>query len=111
MFYQKKKKEYSEVSESKININSDYFNVLKNEFNNFFSKKKNDDINILKSNDININSNENQTTQKNEINNKTKIENKMENKMSNLNYKNIEINDNDVFFINMISKHIKTKLE
>ena len=88
--FKTKKKEYSEISESKLNINSDYFNIFQNELKNLFSSDKN---NNTKNNNIeNNNINENILTEKNTITNNNNI--------------NIELDDNDIFFINMFVKHI-----
>jgi hypothetical protein len=88
--FKTKKKEYSEISESKLNINSDYFNIFQNELKNLFSSDKN---NIIENNNIeNININENILTEKNTTTNNNNI--------------NIELDDNDIFFINMFVKHI-----
>jgi hypothetical protein len=90
--FKTKKKEYSEISESKLNINSDYFNIFQNELKNLFSSDKN---NIIENNNIeNININENILTEKNIVVN------------NNNNNINIELDDNDIFFINMFVKHI-----
>jgi hypothetical protein len=72
-----KKKHYSEVSESKKNINSDYYNIFKNELKKMFS----DDTII---ND-NIKSNNNDIKKK------------------------IELDDKDIFFINLFSNYVKNK--
>lgn len=72
-----KKKHYSEVSESKKNINSDYYNIFKNDLKKMFS----DDTAI---ND-NIKSNNNNIKKK------------------------IELDDKDIFFINLFSNYIKNK--
>ena len=88
--FKTKKKEYSEISESKLNINSDYFNIFQNELKNLFSSDKN---NIIEDNNIeNININENILMEKNTTTNNNNI--------------NIELDDNDIFFINMFVKHI-----
>ena len=109
MFYQKKK-EYSEISESNLNINSDYFNIFQNELKNLFpnnnkNNNKNNDKNcvILESNthnDIDINTKINCSLMPKKIH-------KIENRMINSDFKNIELNNTDIFFINMFIKHIK----
>lgn len=73
-----KKKHYSEVSESKKNINSDYYNIFENEFKKMFS-----DNTIIK--DI-IKSNNNDVVKK-----------------------KIELDDKDIFFINLFSNYVKNK--
>lgn len=100
MFYQKKKKEYSEVSENKLNINSDYFDIFQNELKNIFNNNNNDQItnyqpaNDTITNDLVINSAENNNSIR---------------KMFNTNYKNIELNNNDIFFLNRFINFISNK--
>lgn len=100
MFYQKKKKEYSEVSENKLNINSDYFDIFQNELKNIFNNNNNDQItnyqpaNDTITNDLVINSAENNNSIR---------------KMFNTNYKNIELNNNDIFFLNQFINFISNK--
>jgi hypothetical protein len=99
--FKTKKKEYSEVSESKLNINSDYFNIFQNELKNLFSSDKN---NIIENNNIeNININENNNIENININENILTE---KNTTTNNNNINIELDDNDIFFINMFVKHI-----
>lgn len=128
MFYKNKKKEYSEVSESKLNINSDYFNIFQNEFKKYFPNNNiNDDTinkhdhlnknynsadnnNIINvNNDINTNTNTNTKTKTNtNINTIKEINNKFLNKntMVNDTFKNVELDNNDIFFINLFVQHI-----
>lgn len=88
-FEKKKKKDYSEVSDTKKIINSDYFNMFQSEFKKMFSDKNSD-----KNLEINKNL---------ETNNQFNTNNKVKNKI------NIEIDDNDIFFINLFSKYMKNK--
>lgn len=95
MFNDKKKKNYSEVSDTNKNINSDYFNVFQNEFKKMFPNSI--ETNDIKINDIKINDNE-----ANDI--------KVNDKESNdINFNNIELDNNDIVFINLFSKYIKNK--
>lgn len=71
-----KKKHYSEVSESKKNINSDYYNIFKNELKKMFSDDTIINDNIKSNNNIK---------------------------------KKIEIDDKDIFFINLFSNYVKNK--
>ena len=98
MFYQKKKKEYSEVSDNKLNINSDYFNIFQNELKNIFNN--NNDV-------INKTNNEVNNDVINKTNNDVNIN--LIKKMFNTNYKNIELNNNDIFFLNLFINHIGNK--
>lgn len=76
MFYEKKKKNYSEVSDTNKNINSDYFNIFKNEFKKMFpiNTETNNEIKIVDTETVNI-----------------------------------ELDNNDIVFINIFSKYIKNK--
>lgn len=112
MFY-KKKKEYSEVSETNLNINSDYFKIFQNELKNIFP------------NDINNNTNLNYNSDNIDIDNKisdnlnkniedTFISNKnlnckdfSNNKMINESFKKVSLDKYDIFIINMFVKHFK----
>lgn len=81
MFYDKKKKVYSEVSDTNKNINSDYFNVFQNEFKNLFC---NQSLNNIK-NDTEI------------------IESDI------IKSSCLDLTNNDIVFINLFSKYIKNK--
>ncbi len=126
MFYQKKKKEYSEVSESKLNINSDYFNIFQYEFKKYFSNDKNDNKNYIGGENISNNNDDGETnnidksvntienikenTMENtnilaDNNNKTNITNNSKT-MVNTSFKNVELEDNDIFFINLFTQYI-----
>jgi len=92
MMFGAKKKHYSEVSESNKNINSDYYDIFKNEFKNMFSNDTmiNDNIKSdnIKPDNIkpdNIKSDNNNIKKK------------------------IELNDKDIFFINLFSNYVKNK--
>ena len=110
MFFQKKKKEFSEISESKLNINADYFDMFKNEFENLFPNKNNKNNKNYKNdkNDKNDENNENDKNNENDENdeNNENDENKIK-KMSNSIIKNVELTDNDIFFINLFVKTYK----
>jgi hypothetical protein len=159
MFYQKKKKEYSEVSENKLNINSEYFNIFQNELKKLFPNENNiknhnkdskdnkdnkdnkdsadsadsvdsaDNGNNGNNGDVKKNKNKNKDKNKNKNKNIPKNPNgnicknadikisnddiieknhKIGNKMVNSNFKNIELNNGDIFFINKFIEHIKT---
>ena len=86
MFYEKKKKIYSEVSDTNKNINCDYYNLFQNEFKKMFSDNDNQANNIQ----INDNQANNIQTDNNKIN-------------------NIKLNNDDIVFINLFSKYIKNK--
>lgn len=86
MLYEKKKKNYSEVSDTNKNINSDYYNIFQNEFKKMFSI----------SNPINI-----------EADNNIKIDDIEADNNIEANY--IELDNNDIVFINLFSKYIKNK--
>lgn len=97
MFHPKNKKLYSEVSDTKKNINSDYFNIFQSELKNLFPENK---IKTIIDNKESISNN----IINNETNNKTNNE---KNKFTNKNKCDIEIDNQDVFFINLFSNHIK----
>ena len=103
MFFQKnKKKEYSEISEENLNINSDYFNIFQKEFKNMFQTNNTNDINIIDNVD-NINNNDLKIHPKinsNEI---------LKNAHTKSNKKNILLDDKDIFFINTFYKYISNK--
>ncbi len=106
----KKKKNYSEVSENNLNINSDYFNIFQNELKNIFNDNsinnnpfcnhENSDVNKNICTDILMDKMIDKPTKPNNSDTFNKFD-KLQN------YKNIELNDNDVFFINLINKHMK----
>lgn len=87
-----KKKHYSEVSESKKNINSDYYDIFENEFKKLFSS----------------NQKENKQIENKQTENEQKENKQTENKQTE-NIVKIDINERDIFFINLFSKHIKDK--
>jgi len=109
MFYHKKKKEYSEVSENKLNINSDYFNIFQNELKNIFNKNNNEVIN--QTIDQTINDKVNNKKIYNDVNNEAtnNLNNNFTKKMFNTNYKNIELNNNDIFLLNMFINYIENQ--
>lgn len=96
--FEKKKKEYSEISETGLNINSDYFKILHKEFKSLFVEKNNDDLN---NNDLN----NNVSIETNNIN----VEQKLNIKLSNLPNNKIELNNQDIFYIGLFSRYITNK--
>lgn len=90
MFYEKKKKVYSEVSDTKKNINSDYYNMFQTEFKKMFPTNEEIPNEEIPNGDM---SNE-------EVSNK---------KMPNEKIPNIKLTNDDIVFINLFSKYIKNK--
>lgn len=82
MFFEKKKKVFSEVSDANKNINSDWFDIFQNEFKNMFNP-----------NDPNYSDS-------------TKIE-KSQKPETNNNLKSIELEEQDIFYIQIFSQYIK----
>ena len=58
MFFEKKKKVYSEVSDVNKNINSDYFNVFQNEFKNMFYNETINNNETIKSHSVKLTNND-----------------------------------------------------
>lgn len=86
MFEKKKKKEYSEVSETGLNINSDYFKILHKEFKSLFVEKN---TNSDADNNNNINNN-----------GETSI------KLDDVPNNEIDLDNKDIFYIGLFSKYI-----
>lgn len=85
MFYEKKKKVYSEVSDTNKNINSDYFNIFQYELKKMFHD--NTETNNVETKNIELTNDE----------------------MKNDKIKNIKLTNEDIVFINLFSKYIKNK--
>lgn len=86
MFEKKKKKEYSEVSETGLNINSDYFKILHKEFKSLFVEKNTDS----------------DTDNNDDINNNCETSIKLDNVQNN----EIDLDNKDIFYIGLFSKYI-----
>lgn len=112
----KKKKEYSEVSDKDLKINSEYFNLFQNELNQILVSNKHN--NVTKSNDLEVNSvktiseNNNKqilTQDVDKKDNNQKIKNKkfdnkkiLDNNEKNINKDIIKIDDKDILAIKML---------
>ncbi len=93
------KKKYSEVSETGLNINSDYFKILHQEFESLFVKKNNNrNLNNDNDND-NLNNN-------NDVNDNIENHYVSETKLDNIPNNKIELNNQDIFYIGLFSKYI-----
>lgn len=95
MFYEKKKKVYSEVSDTKKNINSDYYNMFQTEFKKMFPTNEE-----MPNGDMS-----NEEVSNEEVSNE-KIPNE---KIPNEKMPNIKLTNDDIVFINLFSKYIKNK--
>lgn len=109
MFYDKKKKIYSEVSETNKNINSDYYNIFQSEFKKMFSTNQ---LTQLERSEqlakVDLTEQVEYTEPVKSINlNNLNITQKP--KFVNEKYETVELDNVDIFFINLFSEYVINK--